>query len=90
MKITLHNKTFEWHLRLLEWRYAQAALLGTALVDVYDTILALVFISIRIFCIVNSERMMMQKINNRVNCRYMTCQHQIGEQERDFKKGGNF
>ena len=27
-----HNKTFEWRLRLVEWRYAQAALLGTALV----------------------------------------------------------
>ena len=26
-----HNKTFEWRLRLVEWRYAQAALLGTAL-----------------------------------------------------------
>ena len=31
MKITSHNKTFEWRLRLVEWRYAQAALLGTAL-----------------------------------------------------------
>ena len=30
MKITSHNKTFEWRLRLVEWRYAQAALLGTA------------------------------------------------------------
>ena len=32
MKITLRNKTFEWRLRLVEWRYAQAALLGTALI----------------------------------------------------------
>ena len=32
MKITSHNKTFEWRLRLVEWRYAQAALLGTALI----------------------------------------------------------
>ena len=31
MKITSHNKTFEWRLRLVEWHYAQAALLGTAL-----------------------------------------------------------
>ena len=31
MKITSHNKTFEWLLRLVEWRYAQASLLGTAL-----------------------------------------------------------
>ena len=29
-----HNKTFEWRLRLVEWRYAQAALLGTALKQV--------------------------------------------------------
>ena len=28
MKITLHNKTFEWRLRLVEWRYAQARLAG--------------------------------------------------------------
>ena len=34
MKITSHNKTFEWRLRLVEWRYAQAALLGTALIQV--------------------------------------------------------
>ena len=33
MKITSHNKTFEWRLRLVEWRYAQAALLGTALLS---------------------------------------------------------
>ena len=32
MKITLRNKTFEWRLRLIEWRYAQAALLRTALI----------------------------------------------------------
>ena len=32
MKITSHNETFEWRLRLVEWRYAQAALLGTALI----------------------------------------------------------
>ena len=34
MKITLHNKTFEWRLRLVEWRYAQIALLGTAVDNV--------------------------------------------------------
>ena len=33
MKITSHNETFEWRLRLVEWRYAQAALLGTALIE---------------------------------------------------------
>ena len=33
MKMTSHNITFEWRLRLVERRYAQAALLGTALVN---------------------------------------------------------
>ena len=33
MKITSHNKTFEWRLRLVERRYAEAALLGTALLN---------------------------------------------------------
>ena len=31
MKITSHNKTFEWRLRLVEQRYSRDALLGTAL-----------------------------------------------------------
>ena len=48
MKITSHNKTFEWRLRLVEWRYAQAALLGTALVIVIKILLILILIHLMI------------------------------------------
>ena len=47
MKITSHNKTFEWRLRLVEWRYTQAALLGTALVLQYFVIPVLIYFRVQ-------------------------------------------
>ena len=46
MKITSHNKTFEWRLRLVEWRYAQAALLGTALISLRHSEFCFMFINV--------------------------------------------